>query len=241
MSAILFCCPFAGAGASFYRSWAPPANSGIRIVPVQLPGREEQFTRPAHQRMEEAAADVLDQVQAAAAPDDDLALFGHSFGAALAFDVARRLVARGGHRLVRLFVSGSAEPLTPLEDDSSGLRDDEFVARVAEIAGFSHPALADPQLRQILLPALRADVHMRESYRPGAVAPLPVPVTAVRGETDHLVSAEDCAGWARVTSVGCDVREVPGDHLYLAEDPGPLLELIAEVLSGAGLPGYGTT
>lgn len=232
MRTILFCLPYAGGGATFYRTWPPQPLPELFIEPVQLPGREELFDDPWPASVEAAADVVVDYVLTVAGATDRIALLGHSFGAVLAFEVARRLSVDRARPPVHLFASGSADPTASLGRNSAALPDDEFIARVEQIAGYRHPALAEPELREILLPVLRADVALHESYRADPEPRLSTPITAVRGVNDHIVSAADCAGWKRVTEAGCAVVELPGGHMYLADNPAPLLELVHRTLAG---------
>jgi surfactin synthase thioesterase subunit len=158
-------------------------------------------------------------------------LFGHSFGAVIAYEIARRLTEDHDWPPAHLVVSGSLDPTAPVGDRSAGLADDEFVARVEELSGYSHPALADPELREVLLPVLRYDVQQHEVFRRDGVPPLPVPITGVRGASDALVSKADCAGWATVTSAAFELVELPGGHMYLTEDPAGLLRLFGDVVA----------
>ncbi|QWF85108.1 thioesterase II family protein [Amycolatopsis sp. CA-230715] len=227
----VYCCPFAGAGASIYREWSPPPGSGVELQPLQFPGREEQFDLAALDTVPALVAHALAQVRETAAPGEELVLFGHSSGAVVALELARTIAESGEFRVAHLVVSGAPDPFTPLDLGLRGLSDGEFVRSVEKIAGFSHPALAQPELREILLPPLRADMLARDDYVAPADAPLPVPITAIRGEHDQLVSPESLAAWQNATSAGCTVTELPGEHMYFLADPSPLLRLLAETIT----------
>jgi surfactin synthase thioesterase subunit len=229
----IVCLPFAGAGASFYRTW-PAAPPEVTVVALQPAGREERYADEPYFDLGAAVRDLTAAAKPISEAEGPYVVFGHSFGALLAFEITRALLAGGWPPPARLVVSGSAAPGTPLGRRSSDLTDDAFVARVAEIAGYTHPALADADLREIVLPLLRADVELHERYRPASNLPVTVPVTAVRGSRDHMVTADDCAGWARWTTQDCTVVELPGGHMYLAEDPAPVLEMFAD-LAGASI------
>jgi surfactin synthase thioesterase subunit len=230
MRTIVFGLPYAGGGASFYRNWPPlPADSDVEMVGAQLPGREEMFDEPWPRSMADTVTFVREQIAAKATARDRIALFGHSFGALLAYEVARSLCG-DGHVPAHLFVSGSADPSTPLAREPAPDTDSEFLQRVESLAGYAHPALAIPGLREVVLPTLRADVELHESLHLTVVDPLPVAVTALRGREDHLVEFDDCERWAKVTTVGCEVVELPGGHMYVLDDPGPVLGTIRRVL-----------
>ncbi|MER5891283.1 alpha/beta fold hydrolase [Streptomyces sp. NPDC001941] len=229
----LICLPFAGAGASFFKDWQSSAPEGLHIVPVQLPGREERFIDAPHteaaRAVDEVYAAVLDRIQGA----DRVAVFGHSLGAVLAYDLAHRLADTQGVPLARLFVSGSPGPWNGRESRATGLDDDAFLAQVREFAGYDHPALAHPEMRELLLPMLRADVEMHENYRPASDKPLGVPVTALRGSTDELVGPELLQQWSAATTAAFSAVEMDGGHMYMADDAPALLRVIAAELGSA--------
>ncbi|MFJ2060665.1 thioesterase II family protein [Streptomyces sp. NPDC087908] len=227
---VLICLPFAGAGASFFRGWQNLAPANLQILPVQLPGREERFAEPLLTNAANATDEVYTQITAKLRKGDRVALFGHSLGAVLAYELAQRLRAADRVELVRLFVSGSPDPWSGRRDRATGLPDAEFVAQVQRFAGYTHPALEDEEMQKLLLPLLRADVELHEHYLPDGDHPLDIPITAIRGENDELVSASEAAQWSRATTADCDCREVPGGHMHLADAPDVLLTLIGSHL-----------
>jgi surfactin synthase thioesterase subunit len=222
----LVCLPFAGAGASFYRPWSAFAGDGLEIIPMQLPGRERRIDvepfRDVHEAADAMEAELIGELGLAGR----VALFGHSLGAVLAYELAHRLCGIPRVEVVRLFASGSPQPNVQRPNRATGLPDGEFLLRVKEFAGYSHEALEDPEMLELILPTLRADVQMHENYVPSMNLPLPAPITALRGVTDELVSSDDAAGWAKVTSKDFELAELPGGHMYLTEGAEPLLRLI---------------
>ncbi|MCP2339285.1 thioesterase II family protein [Actinomadura rupiterrae] len=224
----LVCLPFAGSGAGFYRAWPSPTASGIAVLPVQLPGREELFSEEPFTDVAEAAAALVPQVVRLTRDVPRFALFGHSLGAVLSYEIARELERRGHPGLAHLYVSGSPGPWTGRDSRATGLADDEFLSRVQEFAGFRHEALDDPDLRELLLPVLRADVAMHENYKPSSSDPLRTPITALRGTDDALVSRDHARQWADATRGGFRYLELPGGHMYLTGAPGALLDAIAD-------------
>ncbi|QRP47067.1 thioesterase II family protein [Amycolatopsis sp. FDAARGOS 1241] len=222
MSTALLCLPFAGAGASFFQPWRAEAGDELVVVPLQLPGRERRIDDEPYTDVFAAVEGLLAELPA---EHDEVALFGHSLGAVLAYELAHRLVARGTV-VRRLFASGSPEPGSPRRQRATGLPDDEFLRRVAEFAGYRHDALADEEMRELILPTLRADVEMHENYRPHADEALPVPITALRGRDDELVTADEVAGWVKVAGRDFEYAELPGGHMHLVDSRTELLGLI---------------
>ena len=223
----LVCLPFAGAGASFYRPWSSDAyRSSLRVVPLQLPGRERRIGEEPYRDVHAAVDELVGQLPGALEGAERVVLFGHSLGAVLAYELAARLVGVSGIEVVRVFVSGSPPPDAPRRQRATGLPDDEFLAAVREFAGYHHAAMDDPEVRELILPTLRADIQMHEDYRPGTRDPLPVPVTVLRGTGDKLVAAQEAMGWAKFTGRDFGYAELAGGHMYLVESSAPLLRLI---------------
>jgi medium-chain acyl-[acyl-carrier-protein] hydrolase len=233
----LVCFPFAGAGATAYREWPDQLPDDVEVIAVQLPGREDRV-REQPFTTSEPLVRALGQVLRPYL-DLPLALFGHSGGALLAFEVARLLEARSGAP-VALIASGHRAPDLPARTDP--LRDqpdDAFVAAIAALDGTDAAVLADENLRRVVLPALRADVTLMETYayRPGAS--LTGPITAFGGDRDPLVPAEDLQQWHTHTTGDFRVRLFPGNHFFLTESRAAVLAGIADALTAAPLAGLG--
>ncbi|WP_369166903.1 thioesterase II family protein [Streptomyces sp. R28] len=227
----LICLPYAGAGASFYRPWTALAGDTVEIVPLQLPGRERLIDEEPYRNVPQAVDGLLAELRDRLGADGTkVALFGHSLGAVLAYELAHRLAAEPGVELVHLFVSGSPEPGRGRERRATALTDEDFLARVGEFAGYHHPALDDPEMREMILPALRADVEMHENYVPSTDLPLNAPLTVVRGEDDDLVDYDDAESWSKVAGHDFEHVEVPGGHMYLTDAAPALVRLIVSTV-----------
>ncbi len=222
----IVCFPFAGAGASIFRPWISRLQPNFQVLSVQLPGREQLFAELPFTCVEEAINSVLPGLVKELDVASEVVLFGHSMGAVLAYELGRRLASRGDAGKYRLVVSGSPSPTQPRAEVATGLNDDAFVARVEHFAGYRHEALSDPDLREVLLPVLRADVEMHERYRPLNVEQLPLKVTCVRARGDNLVNDAEARAWQEVTSEPLDYVEVQGSHMYLVDDPSELIDLL---------------
>ncbi|MFE7529812.1 thioesterase II family protein [Kitasatospora sp. NPDC057542] len=207
--------------------WRQLAPLGLRLAPLQLPGREERTNEEPFRSVADAVHALLPDAVAAAAGHRRVAVFGHSMGAVLAFELARALEERTEIPVAHVYVSGSPGPYHGRAENTVDLDDDTFLAAVEQFAGHRHPAFEFPEFRELLLPMLRADVAMHESYRPLSDAPIQAPVSCLRGDQDTLVSADDAAQWCKVTTGRFTYIERPGGHMYLLDTPAELLRLIA--------------
>ena len=221
----LVCLPFAGGGASFFNEWHSLSDK-LEIVAVQLPGREKRFCEPLHTSVAAAVDAVMPELLKQIDPSKGVAVFGHSLGAVLAYELTHRLAVMPEVFVVGLIASGSPDPWSQREERATGRDDKEFLRRVSQFSGYSHAAFEDPKMLEMLLPILRADVEMHENYSPLSDARLDVPVVAVRGRDDALVSAQQIEGWRKATRLAMLPRELPGGHMYLTESPRALLDTI---------------
>jgi surfactin synthase thioesterase subunit len=235
----LLCFPYAGAGAGSFRTWQEryPLHH-MTVLPVQLPGREELFTEPPCSTMEDIVERCIPLARKTAATTP-IALFGHSFGAIVAYEVARRLTTEGIN-IEHLVVSGAAAPQLPRPgSDIVTLNNGAFVSGVRELAGYDHPALHDPELRELLLPAFRADLAINGSYTPSGTSPLPVPVTVLLGTDDDMVAPHEAELWSKTSSVGSELIHMPGGHMYFAPDPSSLATTLDRLLMPGPRPPAG--
>ncbi|WP_030613926.1 thioesterase II family protein [Streptomyces sclerotialus] len=223
------CLPYAGAGAGVYRHWQQSSPAGLTIVPIQLPGREEEFTRPFYRSVPEAADGIAERIRQAAGAGPFI-VFGHSLGSLLAYEATRRLLETGGPVPHHLVVSGSVSPRRRRAPWPATGSDAMTVARLREFTGQPLEALDHPELRELLLPALRADIALLTGYAPADRPPLPVPLTALRGSEDATVPVADWQDWQACTSAEYRAVELPGGHMYLNESWPLVLRTVSDVL-----------
>ena len=222
----LFCLPYAGGSASLYRLWGSALGPSVEVVPVELPGRGR--------RMGEALvtdfASLVDGLATAMRPllDKPYALFGHSLGSTVAFELARAL--RDYRPAELLFVSAGIAPHLPDPNIPDDLSDDGLVAELRR-RGATPPELFDePELLEIFLPIIRADFELIEAYQLAPGAPLAFPVTAIAGTRDPEVDAEGVAAWKEHTSAAFRVVTIEGDHFFITAQQRALLAAIAKQL-----------
>lgn len=213
----LFCFPYAGGGTPVYRDWQRLLPDEVEVCAAQLPGRGTRLQEPA---FTDAGA-LVEAVAEAITPYLDLpfALFGHSMGAIVSFELARLLRDRHGPAPAHLFVSGRPAPQAPLDRERTfDLPEPLFWEKLRGLNGTPAEVLEHPELRELMLPLLRADFSVVETYayRPGP--PLDCPLTAFGGVADAEVSRAQVEAWGEMTTGPFAARVVPGDHFFL-NDP----------------------
>jgi pyochelin biosynthetic protein PchC len=230
----LVCLPHAGGAASFFAPWRPLLPPDVELLAARYPGREDRIAEPYVTRMDDLADLVADAVTDALEPPGDLPLacFGHSMGAALAYEVTVRLEARG-HGPARLFVSGREAPHRSPGGDLHRRDDTALVEEVRRLGGVGLAALDDPTLRDLVLTTLRADYTLIESYRPTRVTPVAAPVTAFAGTADPVCAVSDVRAWAHVTTGAFALRVLPGDHFFPVSVRAEVVGTVAAQLAGS--------
>ncbi len=229
----LFCFPYAGGGASAYRGWAAALPADVEVCPVQLPGRESRLREPAFDRPAPLIAALADALQAHLGLP--FAFFGHSMGAMLSFELARELRRRGNSLPLHLFVSGRRAPQVPSrEPDIHDLPEAEFLRRLRELNGTPEEVLQHAELMRLLLPVLRSDFAVNETYVFQPEPPLDLGISAFGGLEDIEVTREDVTGWSEHARGSFRLRMLPGDHFFLHSARELLTQSVARDLAEIG-------
>jgi medium-chain acyl-[acyl-carrier-protein] hydrolase len=226
----LFCLPYAGAGSSRYFRWAADFPEEIEVCPILLPGREGRIDEPPYRDID----DLTEELSRALAPslDRPFAIFGHSMGALIGFELARKLRRDFNTIPAHLFVSGYRGPQLPhTEPKLHNLAHGDFIARIRSMQDAQDEATQNVELMELMLPTLRADLQLCETYQCRAESPLECPIGAFGGMSDRRVKEQHLAAWSEQTSVHFNLRMMRGGHLYLNEQEAELIRSLCEDLA----------
>jgi medium-chain acyl-[acyl-carrier-protein] hydrolase len=220
--ATVVCVPFAGGSAQVFAPLASALN-GPRVLGVQLPGRASRLREAPHRRLQ----DVVDEVTTAleAEVDGPFLLFGTSMGGLVAFETTRALRRLGRPLPAALIVAAARAPQSPSRDlRIHDLPTDRLLQALRRYGGTPPQVLAEPDLMDLLLPMIRADFAVTETYVHAEESPLPMPLIAMGGRDDPFVPAADLEGWADHTAADHQQLLFEGGHFFHS-DPGPQARL----------------
>jgi medium-chain acyl-[acyl-carrier-protein] hydrolase len=226
----LFCFPYAGGSASIFRQWAQSLPAGVEVCAIQLPGRGSRLLEPAITRIPR----LITAMAPALLPylDKPFAFFGHSMGNIISLELARYLRRKLKIEPVHVFVSGSRAPQLPdTEPRSYDLPEADFIKYLRRLNGTPTEILEHPELMGLLLPVLRADFELVQTYAYAHAKPLACPITAFGGLLDKEVGRRRLEAWREQTAAHFSLNMVPGDHFFIHESQSLLLATLSEELS----------
>jgi surfactin synthase thioesterase subunit len=228
----LVCFPHAGGSATYYFKVSAELAPSIEVLAVQYPGRQDRRADPCIDDIEQLAEAVFAELKPKASRR--MALFGHSMGATIAFEVAQRMEQRLGAAPLRLFVSGRRGPLRHREESVHQRDDAGIIAELRRLSGTDDQLLVDDELISMILPAIRADYRAVESYRWRPSPKLTCPITVLVGDNDPRTTLDEARAWCEHTDGDFDLQVYPGGHFYLNRESARVTALIAERLLPAG-------
>lgn len=225
----LFCFPYAGGASSIYRSWAEHLPLTVEVCAILLPGREARLQELPYTRL----PPLIESLAEALLPrlDKPFAFFGHSMGALISFELIRELRRNRGLAPAHLFVSGRRAPQIENNDPPTyNLPEGAFIEDIRRFNGTPQEVLEHPELMQLLLPALRADFAICQTYAYTEEPPLECPISVFGGLEDHDAPREYLEAWREQTTASYSLRMLPGDHFFLRKYQPLLLRLLAQQL-----------
>ncbi|MGW7569269.1 thioesterase II family protein [Streptomyces tendae] len=227
-SSRLVCFPHAGGSASYFSPLTRMLPSAVEMLSVQYPGRQDRRHEPCCDSVSELAEHAARALRPWA--DRPLVLFGHSLGATVAFEVARRL-EREGIGPLGLVASGRRAPSRHREEFHHLSDDEQLLAQLRNLSGTESRVLGDEEIMRMVLPALRADYKAVETYRASPGAEVGCPVVALTGDDDPLTGVEEVYAWNEHTRGPCTVHRFAGGHFFLTPHAAEVTSLIAEYIA----------
>jgi medium-chain acyl-[acyl-carrier-protein] hydrolase len=224
----LFCFHCAGGSASEFRNWPAHLPGKVELVAVQLPGREARVKEPFIASMGDLTSCVVDAM--AAFLDLPYVIFGHSFGAVVAFEAIRELRRRRLNQPFLFIPAGRRAPDVVDEDPPiASLPKDEFIEELRKDYGdhIGH-VLESAELREVFIPQIHADFALSESYRFRSEEPLDCPIVALAGVSEEDLEADELNAWGAQTSQLFHSRRFPGDHFFIRESQELVIEMISQ-------------
>jgi surfactin synthase thioesterase subunit len=226
----LVCLPHAGGSASYWYGLSAALPDEVEVLAVQYPGRQDRRSEPLIEEITPLAEQIADALLPVAAEETPVALLGHSMGAVLAFEAARRLEAHGAGPVL-LLASGRRAPSRYRHEDVHTRDDRGLIEELAALGGTDLRALTDPELLEMVLPPIRADYRAIETYRYEPGPPLGCPVHVLIGDADPKVDAAEAAAWREHTTGPFAVHTFPGGHFQLDSSRDAVVRLITGLLT----------
>lgn len=224
----IFLFPYAGGAPSAFNKWSPEFPSTIETHIVHYPGRGSRHNEALLNSLDSLVEKLTHAIQPLL--DIRFSFFGHSLGGTVAFELARHLRHNGLPQPSALFISACAAPQVPKSHPPiHTFPDDEFLNSLKELGGIPNEISQNNELLDILLPVLRADFELIETYQHVPGEPLECPILAFGGFDDPRVSLEQLEGWAMHTNAGFEAKYFAGDHFFINAARQSIIDEIASI------------
>jgi medium-chain acyl-[acyl-carrier-protein] hydrolase len=226
----LLCVPFAGGGAGIYRGWPDAMPPGVDVVALALPGRERRLRETPYTAMSALLRDLVPAIRPLL--DVPWAIFGHSMGAAIAYEIARATTLAGNGPEALLVSARRAPQLPPPHPPMFSLPRDTLIAEVQRLYGpFPKAILEHRSLLDMFLPTMRADFQLLDTWQAPVDCVLDTPITALAAEGDHAVLPETIPRWGELTRGPFQAITVPGGH-FCVRDRTEVRDHVARIVAG---------
>ncbi|MEM7134182.1 MAG: thioesterase domain-containing protein [Chloroflexota bacterium] len=225
----LFCFPYAGGAASSYRQWSKQLPPFAKLCPIELPGRGRRYAEPCETRMEALIHGLAEAILPYL--DRPFAFFGHSMGALISYELAYYLEYHMGLIPEHLFLSAHSAPYLPRTTNTNHqLPDDALIQFLWKMGGTPNEVLQNSQLLELILPILRADFEMCETYRSPNAPSLSASMSVLGGLADPIVNQNQLAAWQKCTRGSFFLQMFAGTHFFIHSTQGTLLSNLGQQL-----------
>lgn len=227
----LLCFPYAGGSSIKFLSWKKYLD-GIEVVAVDPPGRGRRMGEPLCQTIEEMVDDVKKQVVDLVQPKEEYAVYGHSMGTLLVYELLHKLLEDGFHMPVHVFLSGKNAPYIPYKKPVSHLSESEFIKKIVDMGGVFPNFFDYPMMRKVYLSTFRTDFRAVETYhhKTEKRQPLPVDVTFFYAISDSIIGKKSVKQWANYITGFFNLRYFSGGHFFFLGQEEKVSHTIKEIL-----------
>lgn len=227
----LLCLPYAGSSAMFFWEWKRELGVDITLVPLELAGRGRRIKEKRYEQFQAMLEDVYDSAKPHI-EQGEYAIFGHSMGATLAFELVRKIEMLGKSLPSRVILSGASAPSVRREREIySELDDDGFIQKITELGGMREEILANKELMSFVLPIIRADFKVLESYKYlESNRKLPCKASVFYGVDDDQTTDEDILPWQTLFEQKVEFHEFEGNHFFINEKKLDVISKISQIV-----------
>lgn len=229
----LFCLPYAGGSSNIYSGWGKCLNHSIEIHPIELAGRGKRYTDYLYDNIEQATDDVYEIVEGNIGDSSfDYAIFGHSLGGLIAYELIHRIKLKAKRQPVHVFFSGAKAPHFNKEKDKTyDLPNEEFKQKVSELGGTPREVLENDELLSVFLPILRADFKINETYEyVERQDKIDCDITVLSGKKDDI-KLNEIVEWRKHTAGKCNIYMLEGDHFFINTHSDDVIKIINNTLA----------
>ncbi len=227
----LFCLPYAGGDKALYRGWEQEMRGGVEVCPIQLAGRGPRLSEPLMTSAEAIVSSIVPELLPYL--DRPFAFFGHSMGALLSFELVRVLRREYNLEPVHLYISAWRSPEVIDLKREYDLPHEEFVAMLRRLNGTPAEILDNPEALSFLLPIVRADFQVCQTYVYRKEPRLNCPITAFGGTNDPGTDLSAIRLWQHQTTGAFSMNVLPGDHFFIVQCRKQLISLVAKSINAA--------
>nr|WP_222434034.1 alpha/beta fold hydrolase [Bacillus pumilus] len=231
----LFCLPYAGGASTVFSTWKSYIDRSIEIHALELPGHGTRMTESVLTDLQQVADDLYDQASSSLKEGEPYAIFGHSMGAVLAYELQKRMQTRLNREPVHVFYSGRFPPHIPEKKVYHQLSDSKLKEAIIAMGGVPEELADNHAVLDFFLPILRADFQLLETYLCEEVVPAACPISIFYGTRDLPSVLFDLDDWDQYTSEDCAFFEFDGDHFFIHSLTNEVVEKINVILKRIGV------
>ncbi|SHI99219.1 Surfactin synthase thioesterase subunit [Clostridium cavendishii DSM 21758] len=227
---LLFCLPYAGGSESIYFKWSDYLDPSIKLYPISLKGRGKRFYEDFYRNINEAIDDIFNNIKNTL-DKDDYAIYGHSMGSILAYELYYKIKEAGLREPTHIFFSGHAAPnIISKKENIHLLPDKEFIAEVLELGGTPEEVAENSELLEIFIPILRSDFKLLNDYiYNDRNDKIKCNISVLNGKEDDI-NMNELLGWKTLTSGHFNIYNLDGDHFFINDNIENIIKIINNTL-----------